>query len=411
LLGVLLALGFGLMGNAADHRDGPIFPNTPLNGRADLNDIYIFRSPADVANVQNFGNTVIAATMSPFPGVLTPTSFDSRVTLDINVVSVTGHLTPDMTFRFTFAPPVPNGNTFNQVVTLRLIQGNTTTTIAQYTYVGTQPIPPAAFANNITFPGDSIATGKFIAGNFDDPFFFDSQGFTDFVKTATDPAHPFPRPAPKNLAKPLPTDAKNFFKNANTLAVLIEVPTAKLTAANPPLLGVWMTSAINGTQVDRMGRPAINTALIPPVPRNNTSRGERRTAFNLGSPATDVANFRADMQSVLTGAFGNSPARAAALTDAALGATIVGPNTGLLPDILTVDLTKLYTDPTSGYPNGRRFRDDTVNISLQIIFNNPAVDEHVPEDNAAIITDGQKGSLIQFPYIGRPNNPPSGPNP
>ena len=95
------------------------------------------------------------------------------------------------------------------MVTVRLIQGSTTTTIAKYTYVGTQTIPPAAFANNITFPGDAIATGKFIAGNFDDPFFFDAQGFGDFIKTAADPAHPFPRPAPKNPAKPLPTDAKN----------------------------------------------------------------------------------------------------------------------------------------------------------------------------------------------------------
>src|SRR5437879_6189555 len=101
LLGLVLALGFGMLGEAADHRDGPIFPNTALNGRADLNDIYIFRSPADLVQPPSgFGNTVIAATISPFPGVLTPTSFDPRVTLEINVVNVTGHLTPDMTFRF-----------------------------------------------------------------------------------------------------------------------------------------------------------------------------------------------------------------------------------------------------------------------------------------------------------------------
>ena len=117
------------------------------------------------------------------------------------------------------------------------------------------------------------------------------------------------------------------------------------------------------------------------------------------------------MQAVLTQAFGNSQARATILTDSALGATIVGPSTGLLPDILTVDLSKLYTDASNGYPNGRRFRDDTINISLRIILNNPAVDEHVPEDNGAIITDGQQGSLVQFPYFGRPNIPPRGPNP
>jgi hypothetical protein len=415
LLGAALTLAFALAGEAADHRDGPIFPNTALNGRPDINDVYIFRSPADPQppnpDAPNFGNTVLCVTFCPFPGVLTPTSADPRVTLDLNVVNVTGHLTPDMTFRFTFAPPTAAAGTFNQVVTLRLIQGATTTTIAHYTYAGNQVIPPAAFANNVTFPGDAIATGKFIAGNFDDPFFFDSQGAGDFLKDGNATIHPFPRPRPANPAKPRPNEAKNFFAGANTLAVLLEVPTTKLTTANPPLLGVWATTAVNGTQVDRMGRAGINTVLIPPVPRNNLARGERRTAFNLGSPATDVANFRADMQSILTAVFGNTQARATALTDSALGATIIGANTGLLPDVLTVDLSKQYLAAGNGYFNGRRFRDDTINISLRVLFNNSAFDENVPEDNGAIITDGLKGSQVKFPYIGRPNSPPHGPNP
>jgi hypothetical protein len=414
LLGAALALAFALAGEAADHRDGPIFPNTALNGRPDINDVYIFRSPADTAQTPNFGNTVLCVTFCPFPGVLTPTSADPRVTLDLNVINTTGQLTPNMTFRFTFAPPTNAGTnppSFNQVVTLRLVQGNTTTTIAQYTYNSRQVIPPAAFANNVTFPGDAIATGRFIAGDFDDPFFFDAQGAGDFLKDGNATTHPFPRPKPANPAKPRPNEAKNFFANANTLAVLIEVPTTKLTTANPPLLGVWATTTVNGTQVDRMGRAGINTVLIPPVPRNNLARVERRTAFNLGSPSADVANFRADMQSILVGVFGNSQARANALTDSALGATILGSNTGLLPDVLTVDLTKLYTDATNGYFNGRRFRDDTINISLRVLFNNPAFNENVDEDNGAIITDGLKGSQVKFPYIGRPNNPPRGPNP
>lgn len=427
LLGAALALAFALAGEAADHRDGPIFPNSALNGRADINDIYVFRSPADPQppnpDAANFGNTVLVATLSPLTGVLTPVTFDPRVALTINAVNVTGHLNPDFSFIITFGVPksnAPNPGS-SQVATVNLKQGATTTTIATYTYNTTQTIPPAAFPNNVTFPGDAVATGKFIAGNFDDPFFFDGQGLGDFLKDGNATIHPFPRPAPANPAKPLPTDAKNFFGGSNTLAVVFEVPTTKLTTANPPLLGVWATTAINGTQVDRMGRAAINTALIPPVPRNNLARGERRTAFNLGSPATDVANFRADMQSIMIGVYGNSQARANALTDAALGATIVGPNTGLLPDLLTVDLSKQYLAATNGYPNGRRFRDDTVNFSLQVLFNNPAVDEHVPEDNGTIITDGLTGpgntgaggpgSKIAFPYIGRPNNPPRGPNP
>ncbi len=412
LLGAALALAFTLAGEAADHRDGPIFPNTALNGRSDINDVYIFRSPADPQppnpDAAKFGNTVIAVTFCPFPGVLTPTSADPRLTLDINVINVTGHTSPDFTFRVSFAPPTAGVGTFNQVVTLKLIQGATTTTIATYTYAGNQTIPPAAFPNNITFPGDAIATGKFIAGNFDDPFFFDAQGAGDFLKDGNATIHPFPRPAPLNPAKPRPNEAKNFFAGANTLGVVLEVPTTKLTTANPPLLGVWATTAVNGTQVDRMGRPAINTALIPPVPRNSGQK-DRRTEFNQGSPATD-ANFRTDMQTILRTVFGNDAARATELTDSILGPTILGPSTGLLPDVLTVDLSKQYLAAGNGFPNGRRFRDDTINIALGLLFKT-TFDEHVPEDNGKIITDGLEGSSVAFPYIGRPNNPPHGPNP
>jgi uncharacterized protein DUF4331 len=301
------------------------------------------------------------------------------------------------------------------VVTLRLIQGNTTTTIAQYTYVGNQTIPPAAFPNNVTFPGDAIATGKFIAGNFDNPDFSDSAGLSNFLKDPTNPADAFPRHPPGNPAKPGPTDAKDFFgPNGNTLAVLIEVPTTKLTTANPPLLGVWATSTVNGTQVDRLGRPLIDGLLIPPVPRTDLSRGERRTAFNQGSPSTDVANFRADMIAVLTSpsfVYQLTPAQAANVVDNVFGSTILGPTTGLLPDVLTVDLSKLYTDANGGFPNGRRFRDDVTDTLFNLISNGKLTTDNVADDNGSRITDGLSGSSIVFPYIGRPNNPPDGPNP
>jgi CSLREA domain-containing protein len=399
---------------------GPVFNNVPLNGRSNLNDVYVFRSPADpqppLPDAPNFGNTVLTVTVSPFAGALTPISFDPRMTLDLNVVNTTGHLTPDFTFQVTFAPPTPAGQTFNQVVTLRLIQGNTTTTIAQYTYVGSQTIPPAFLANNITFPGDAIATGKFIAGVFDDPSFFDAQGYAQFARTPSSAATPFPRPAPANPAAPLPTDAKNFYHNANILALVLEVPTTKLTTANPPLLGAWADSKVNGVQVQRVGRPLLDALLIPPVPRTDLSRGDRRTAFNQGSPATDVANFRADMIAVLTSPnfiYQRSLPDATALVDAAFGTTIVGPSTGLLPDMLTVNLSKVYTGATNGFPNGHRLRDDVVDTLFNLLTNGKVTTDNVSDDNGTTITDGLGGlgATTLFPYIGRPNSPSGGGNP
>jgi len=246
---------------------GPDFSNIPLNGRPNINDLYVFRSPADTANTPDFGNTDIIATVSPFAGALTPLSFDQRLTLDVNIVNTAGDLTPDLTLEASFGPPISAESSFNQVVTLNLIQGNTTTTIGAYTYNPQQTIPPASFVPNVTFPGDASATGKFMAGIFDDPSFLDAQGYAQFARNPNDPANPFPRPLPAKPAQPLPTDAKNFYHNANTLAIVLEVPTVKLTTGSPPLLGVWADSLFNGTKVQRLGRPLVDALLIPPLPR------------------------------------------------------------------------------------------------------------------------------------------------
>jgi parallel beta-helix repeat protein len=393
---------------------GPTLSNIPQSGRAVVNDLFVFRSPAETAQVPNFGNTDIMVTLSPFAGSLTPVAFDPRVTLDVNVVNVSGHLTPDMTFRFTFAPPTPAGATFNQVVTVRLLQGNTTTTIAEYTYAGNQTIPPAAFPNNVTFPGDAIAVGRFIAGDFANPAFIDASGFNQFALTGNDPAHPFPRPAPLNPSSPSPTEAKNFFHQSNILGIVLEAPTTKFTTANPPLLGVWTDTFVNGVQVQRLGRALVDGAMIPALPRNDLSRGDRRTAFNQGSPNTDVANFRADMIAVLTNPnfiYHQTQAQAAALTDSVFGASILGQQTGFLPDILTVDLTRLYNDATNGYPNGRRLRDNVTDETFRLLTGNPSFTDNVTDDNAGSITDGLAGSSTAFPYIGMPNSSPGGPNP
>src|SRR5439155_26188977 len=88
----------------------------------------------------------------------------------------------------------------------------------------------------------------------------------------------------------------------------IELPSSNLTAPGSNVIGVWARSEANGVQVDRMGIPAINTALIPPVPRGSNfpigagglNTQELRTLFNAGHPRDDRANFLNAMVSVLT---------------------------------------------------------------------------------------------------------------
>jgi hypothetical protein len=361
---------------AADHRDGPIFVNTAATGRQDLNDIYIFRSPTDPANAPNFGNTVIVATISPFPGVLTPTTFDQRMFFDIKVDN-NGDAVEDLTFRVTFSAPDANGV---QNVTLRGLPA--------VRFPGVGILARGQTGQNLPVTGG----GQFRAANHDDPFFFDAGAFATLV---ADGAGGFPR---------APGQAKNFFgPNGNTLAVILELPTARLLSApNNPNVGVWMRVELNGQQLDFMGRPGINTALIPPVPRNRLVRGERRNAFNAAQPRNHRRDFRDDMIFVLSdpqGLFKRTTADATGLADF------------LFPDILTVDLSLAFNAANNGFPNGRRLRDDVIDVELNLLTNGGIPSDNVPDDNGTRITDGNQGTTAAFPYVGPPNNPPGGPNP
>jgi len=244
----------------------------------------------------------------------------------------------------------------------------------------------------------------------DDPFFFDAGQFSSFV--AAGQGSPV-RPAGQ---------AKNFFANANVLAIVIEIPTSRLrsTPTNPNI-GVFVTSTVGGVQVDRMGRPAINTVLIPPVPRNSP-RGERRNAFNAGLPRNDARDFRADMKSILTGVFGEQPGTADIVTSL------------LLPDLIKFQLGNANgfgtVLPGTILGNGRRLSDDVVDTELFVITDPdfpqalgggpmpPTITtDNVGDDNGLKVTDGSVDPVsgmtraIAFPYIGAPNNPGTGPNP
>jgi hypothetical protein len=370
LIGVPAAV---LIAPAADHRDGPIFPNSAVNGFQDINDMFIFQAPG------NINNTVLIMNVQPFPGNLTPATFDPRMTFDLKIDN-NGDSLEDLTFRVTFGIPNASGA---QPVTVRALPSS--------------KFPPTGIvARGMTGQNIPIAGGGiFRAAIQDDPFFFDAGQFSTFVAAGV--GSPV-RPAPQ---------AHNFFgPNVNTLSMIMELPTARIRSApSNPNVGLWGVAIFNGVQVDRMGRPAINTALIPPVPRNNLNLGERRNAFNSGHPRNDRRDFRSNMMSVLQGVFGRNAADSAALADF------------LLPDILTFNTTTAFTtdqNDANGFPNGRRLRDDVIDIEFNLLTNGAIPSDNVPDDNFDKITDGtrrpdQTLRPIAFPYIGAANLPLNGP--
>jgi len=370
LIGIPAAV---LLAPAADHRDGPIFPNSAVNGFQDINDMFIFQAPG------NNNNTVMIMDVQPFPGNLTPATFDPRMTFDLKIDN-NGDAVEDITFRVTFGPPNANGA---QPVTVRALPSSK--------FPPTGIVARGMTGQNIPIVGG----GMFRAAVHDDPFFFDAGQFSTFVAAGQgSPVRPVGQ-------------AHNFFgPNVNTLSMILELPTARIrTSANAPNVGLWGVALFNGAQVDRMGRPAINTALIPPVPRNNLSLGERRNAFNAGHPRNDRRDFRNNMISVLQSVFGRTAAESAGLADF------------LLPDILTFNTNTAFTtdqNDANGFPNGRRLRDDVIDFEFNLLTNGGIPSDNVPDDNLDRITDGtrrpdQTLRPIAFPYIGAANVPLNGP--
>jgi hypothetical protein len=345
----------------ADHRDGPKITdvNQPY---FDLNDLYIFRAPG------NSANTVLILTVSPFAGMLAPETFNSRARYEVRIDQNLDNL-PDLTLRATFGTPSESSP---QTVKLTMVRAGRPA----------QLLAEGDTNTNIPIEGG----GMFRAGIQDDPFFFDAAGFNLLVD---DGIGTFPR---------ITGTASNFFgPDVNTLAVIIELPTVRLLkSADRPIIRAW-TRILNqnGTQIDRVGQPLLNIFGIPPVPRNDTTHRDLRDAFNRGNPDSDSRRYRAEVVSVLTTFWKNSPGRAGALVDRFL-----------LPNVITFDTSLTFEG--DGFPNGRRLRDDVADYMLNLMSNGLVTTDNVNDDNGDRITDGTArpgGSIrpIAFPYIGARN--------
>ena len=386
----------------ADHRDGPI--NGPpgitiANSRRDINDVFVFQSPTNPAN------TVLVMDVSPFSTATTPNAFAEGGLYDFRIANRNIlDTTDDLVFRVTFGPPDANANGQQDAVVRALPAAR---------FAGSGGVIVKGFTGrNVPVRGvGGDGTAQFRAAEQDDPFFFDAAGFNLLLNspTAVDGvvAGVFPRGTASKY------DGPNFFgPSVNTMSMILEIPSARLTAAGSSAIGVWGRTEFGGVQVDRMGRPAINTALIPPVPRGSNfpsgqggpNRQDLRTAFNDGLPRDDRANFRDAMIGVLTqfypaGRPGGTPdaAQAGAVADL------------LLPDVLVFDVSSsagfggglVKAGGNTFLGNGRKLSDDIISTELSVLTDDdlpagfgggprpPALtSQNVRDDNGANLTDG-----------------------
>jgi hypothetical protein len=361
---------------AADQRDTPALTSFARGG-VDINDLYVFRSPS------NANNTVFIMTLGSFVGTKTKAAFKPGVHYEFRI-DANFDFSTDLIISVRFKAPKANGK---QKVVVTVNRGFDTSD--ELATGDTDTVLPLS------------GGGQFKAGVFDDPFFFDQSAF-DSAFIQGEPG--FPRP---------PGTAKNFYgPNANVLAIALEIPSVSI-APNSTVIGVWARTVQRGVQLDRCGRPFINSMLIPPVPRTDLSLGDRRKAFNRGLPVNDVADFAADVISILIssdGPYKRTEPDANAITNL------------LLPDLLLFQVgnpngfgTFILSGTALG--NGRRLSDDVTDFLLTVLTNGAITSDNVGDDNGLKITDGSVDPVsgmtraIAFPYIGPANNPPGEPNP
>ena len=292
--------GFFLLAsaNAADHLDAPAIQT---RGDVDINDLYAFQSPT------NADNTVLIMTVNPFAALDATFNTDAnyRFQIDNN-----GDAIADITYNATFSA--------GGMLDVQLDGGS---------------IGMGAVGDTISLAGG----GQAQAGIYDDPFFFDLNGF----------------------ANGLMFTGEDAFAGANISGIVLEVPSASLGG---PAIGVWAETSDASGQIDRIGRPAINTVLIPSA---------RKDEFNQAMPADDFANFGADVQAAIESLNGGDATHASTLTGI------------LLPDVLTID-----TSDSSGFLNGRQLADDVIDAELTLLTN-----------SMTPIGDGVDANDVAFPGV------------
>ena len=353
--------------NAADHLDAPGLMSPDGETRLDINDLFVFEG-ADA------DNTVVAVTVSPVAGETSRFARTREGAYHIRIDN-DGDALEDITYTVSFLGYPAAGT---QLAIVQRATGER----ASWIRPGGKLVGIGTTNGHINL---FRQPGKAFAGLRSDPFFFDLGGFLGTVEDVDN-------------GRGLNDGNENdFFAELNSLAIVLEMPDRQLGQQ----INVWATTSrkVKGknVQVDRMGRPAINTVVNSSGPIVNAPR-EAKNVYNAGIPADDVADFTSAVVAALQ-AFSSldsegpySDAEAAALAGV------------LLPDYLSYDTSTTAVGPL----NGRALADDVIDIELRIVtggdplglFDGRDADGGVNTDGVGPHTD----YLPTFPYLGVPHS-------
>jgi hypothetical protein len=436
---------------ASSHREAPAISTDPV---ADNTDVYFFRDPVDPSRLVLIGNWIPLEEPAGGPNFY---HFEPNIRYEFNV-DWDGDAVEDVVYRFTFTRNVRNGGTFLQN-TGPVASPTDTAQNVYYTYrvekcLGPSPGQASCTVigndlveapNNVgpkSFPsgygkGSRIETtvydidenGKVFVGQRAEGFYLDLGMIFDLINfrpgtlpgdhgggvntTAGYNVHSIALSVPiQNLTAnhTAPTDASdpNAIVSMWSSTWRLRTTTLSSDGSTPSVSGDWV-------QVSRLGNPLVNEVVIP--------LGEK-DHFNATYPVDDLANFgqyvlNSELAGILNALFGISvPANPRtdllALVQGIPGLTqrpgeVISDqlrlNTAIFPTpVYAVNRLGVLAGDNSGFPNGRRPYDDTIDIALRVVAGVLNPDFNISPNNA--LGDGVDANdtpfLTVFPYIGTP---------
>lgn len=445
---------------ASSHREAPIISTDPL---ADNTDVYAF-IPAD-----DPGMLCIIASYNPLEepaGGPNFNKFGTDVLYEIKIDNV-GDRIDHISYQFEFSESVGYGNTFlyntgdvtglsdpdlnvkQTYIVKRVVNGVTQWTSSPIAvppaYVGgpghSDPnyAGPPSMSNYSSLMAAAVEDlpgggGKVFCGPTDDPFYVDLGAAFDLLKI---------RPgAPGNAG-----GGKDALAGFNVHSICIKVPIAQVTrngSPNPPandsnaVVGVWATASrktttvINndGTRsgsgnwvyVSRLGMPLVNEVVLPlsqkdkwnasePVNDaqflNYVTNPELAGIINALYPVTDdiPTSGRSDLVAVfLTGVPGLNQRP----QDLVTPSEQIRINLGIPPvSFASENRLGVIAGDAAGFPNGRRLKDDVVDIALRVVAGvllGPPFSTGVNSQLGDAVQVNDKQFQNSFPYLAGPHD-------
>jgi Domain of unknown function (DUF4331) len=382
---------------ASDHLDGPL---VQTDKRVDITDIYAWANGTSgrstlVLNVNPL--TSPASTKFAYfrPGALYEIKIDTNLDAHADIA---------YRVRFSGLQQYADGARF-QAFTVKRATG---AAADGHAWTGTTVATGLSTAYGHTLRTAAVAGGGTVfAGPRDDPFYFDLVGFKHLKARLLAGSTIIGSPGTAADCPPATTtdDSTNAllscftgtdtFAGTNISTIALQLPNGTIGGATHTV-GVWATTSIllsaGYQQIDRMGRPAINTVF-------NITDGQKDLA-NVSSPADDRSEMLARTKTVL-GAFDNVlqvnslPNYTAAQIDAIAKV--------LLPDELTYKVGDTHGFAYFvGAPslanlrlNGRRPVDDVINAEFALV-----TDFNITSDG---VNANDKTFLSSFPYLAAPH--------